>query len=384
MKPARRQTLAKAQYQIVADEGTFYEALESISKHSQIGFDLESNGFFRYPERVCLLQVSTLDSVFIIDPMAVPEVSAFGKILDDPSTETILHAGSHDVVSIDRDWKWKIGRPFDTSIAAAFIGTRRLGLAAVLESVLGVSVSKQKSIQRSDWTRRPLGREWLDYAAQDVKYLLELRETLGERLRELGREQWVIEECDRLARLRHTPIDPDMAVFRVKGWRDLDRRGLAILAALVDYREDHAIRLGKPHFRVIPDAALVRIAAKPEISLSKVRGLGQFARGRLAEDLREAVARGESTEPPRPPQQRANSRLSRDDATIVGRRLAKLKSWRKVQGDRMSLEPSLLWPMKSLQRIARDPDTLPAEIHSPEVRAWQRIEFADALRKALG
>ena len=103
---------------------------------------------------------------------------------------------------------------------------------------------------------------------------------------------WVREECDRLAKIRYNPPDPELAVFAVKGSRDLDGRGLAILKALMEYRERHALRLGRPHFRVIPDAALLTLAAEPKSDLREVRGLGMFARGRLAAGLRDAIKKG--------------------------------------------------------------------------------------------
>ena len=92
------------------------------------------------------------------------------------------------------------------------------------------------------------------YAAADVQHLFGLRERLVARLRTLDRIHWVREECDRLAEIRYNPPDPELAVFAVRGSRELDGSGLAILKALMEYRERHALRLGRPHFRVIPDA----------------------------------------------------------------------------------------------------------------------------------
>ncbi len=371
------------QYELVDDEAGFQRAIEAIDGQPRIGFDLESNSFFRYPERICLLQLSTPTGAFLIDPLAVASVKPLGEILADASVETILHGGGSDIRCLDRDWGYRIGRVFDTGIAAAFVGIRRLGLASVLASVLDVIVPKQKKLQRSDWTRRPLSRESLNYAAEDVRYLLDLRDTLWKKLHELGREGWVAEECERLAAIRYEPPDPELAVFNVKGWRDLDGRGLAILKALLDYRERHALRMGRPHFRVIPDTALVALAAKPDAVLREVRGLGRFAHGKLAAGLREAVARGRSAKPPRRSPRPGNKPLMHPEGTGISRRLAKLKSWRMTQGDRLSLDPALLWPMKSLQGIAREPETLTAALHSPDVRSWQRSEFADSLSKAL-
>ncbi len=372
------------EFELIDDQPSFSRAVEEILGESRIGLDLESNGFFRYPERVCLVQVSTRSAAFLIDPLAICDLSALGRILADPGVETVLHSGSYDIVSLDRDWGFRARSLFDTQIAASFIGIERLGLASVLESVLGVEIVKEKRLQRSDWTRRPLSREALSYAAGDVRHLLDLREALAEKLRRMGRLEWVEEECQRLADVRYDKPDPDMAVFGVKGWRNLDGRGLAILKELVDYREDHAIRLGRPHFRVIPDMALIALATKPSSDLRRVRGLGGFARGGLASGLRDAIARGKSARPPRRPPQPGIQRLSRADSSAAGERLARLKAWRLELGKRLSLDPSLLWNMSSLQRLARRPDSLREEMRSPDVRKWQRAEFGESIRKALG
>ena len=371
------------EYELVADEAGFRQAMSKISRARRIGLDLESNGFFRYPERVCLVQISTSNDVFVIDPLALEDMKPLGDVLGKRRVETVLHAGSHDVLSLDRDWGMRIENLFDTNIAAAFVGMSRLGLANVLEEELGVDIPKEKRIQRSDWSNRPLSSRALDYAANDVRYLHELRETLGKKLRKLGREDWVKEECQRLSETRYDPPDPEMAVFNVKGWRSLDDRGLAILKSLVEYREDHAVRMGRPHFRVIPDMALISLAEKPNSDFRRVRGLGHFARGSLSRGIRKAISEGKSAMPPKRPVQPRQPRIPRGQREVISRRLAKLKQWRIAQGKELSLDPALLWPMKSLQRIARSPDKVESEMQDPEVRRWQRKEFGKSLRRAL-
>ena len=114
------------EYELVDDEAGFRGAMKTISKERRIGLDLESNGFFRYPEQVCLVQVSTSSDVYVIDPLSIDDVSPLGKVLSGKKVETVLHAGSHDVLSLDRDWCIRIGNIFDTKMS-------RLGLGAVLE-----------------------------------------------------------------------------------------------------------------------------------------------------------------------------------------------------------------------------------------------------------
>ena len=371
-------------YELINDEPGYLRVMKAISGAERVGLDLESNGFFRYPERVCLVQISAPSGAFVIDPLAVEDLSALGETLADPRVETILHSGSYDVVSLDRDWGFRLGLIFDTQIAAAFVGIRRLGLASVLETVLGVSIPKEKNIQRSDWSLRPLSEKALSYAAGDVLHLFDLRNALADRLRRLGRTEWAAEECRRLAASRYEKADPEMAVFHVKGWRDLDARGLAILKALVEYREDQAAVVGRPPFRVVPDMALTALAAKPDADLRRVRGLGRYGRGRLAAGIRKAIANGKSAKPVRPPPAPRRRRTSRAENAAAGKRLAALKAWRAEIGKSLDLDPALILPMSVLQRIAQNPDALEDEMRSEEVRQWQRAEFGDSIREAAG
>jgi ribonuclease D len=368
---------------IVVSQARFERTIGKISSEPRIGIDLESNGFFRYPERICLIQISTADQVFLVDPLSIEDMTLLGGVLADEKVEIILHSGDYDIRSLDRDWDFHISKLFDTSIAAAFVGLERLGLGSVLEEMLEVIIPKEKSMQRSDWTIRPLSDEALTYAAEDVRHLFRLRDALGEKLQELGRVEWVTEECERLTQIRYEPSDPEMTVFNFKGSRDLDGYELAVLKSLLEYRESHALRVGRPHFRVIPDMALLALATKPKSDLGKVRGLGMYGRGRLAAELREAIERGMAADPLRRPPRPQGRRLSRDEREAAGTNLTKLKAWRVEQGKRLSLDPGLLWPMVSLQRLSRFPNTLEAELESPEVRRWQRAEFAESLKQVL-
>ena len=372
-----------ADYEFVTDGERLSQIMRRISRERRIAFDLESNGFFRYPERICLLQLWAAGRAYLIDPIAIEDMSPLGEVLANPSVETVLHSGDHDIRSLDRDWDFRVGNLFDTSIAAAFVGSERLGLASTLQDFLNVTIPKEKNIQRSDWSIRPLSDAALAYAAGDVLHLFGLRDRLADELRTLGRTSWVKEECDRLSEIRYNAPDPEMAVFSVKGSRDLDGRGLAILKALLEFRERHALRLGRPHFRVIQDAVLVSLAAEPGSDLREVRGLGMFGRGRLAAGVRDAIKRGRSEEPLVRPRHPRGRRLSRAERARAGQLLDKLKAWRSEHAKRLSLAVGLLWPMASLQRLASFPNDLETELQAPEIRRWQREEFEDSLRGLL-
>lgn len=372
-------------YELIQDQSRFLRVVDTLRKQPRIALDLETNGFFRYPERVCLLQIAIpAGRVFLVDPLALDDMTPLGHVLSDEGVEVILHSGDHDIRSLDRDWGFRVNSLFDTSIAAAFTGMERLGLATVLESSLGVSISKDKKLQRSDWTIRPLKPRYLDYAADDVRHLLDLADNLKRKLSRLGRLKWVAEESGRIAAIKYKPPDPDTAIFRVKGSRRLNGRGLAILKSLVSYRERHIVRIGRPHFRVIPDAALVSLAANPDSRLGEVRGLGRFARGRLASGLRAAIRRGQEADPiRRPVVRRPRTNMTKAQQADTRRRLDVLKKWRAERGKSLTLDPALIWQMQSLKAIAQSPGELDTELGSSSVRSWQRAEFETSLRKEV-
>ncbi len=177
--------------ELVKTQSQLEAAIELALKQSRVAVDLESNGFYRYPERVCLVQLAVGPSVYLIDPLALEDPSPLGELLADAAVEKVFHSADYDIRSLDRDWGFPVRGLFDTSIAAAFVGAERLGLAAVLKEYLDVEVNKSKRLQRADWTRRPISDELLRYAAEDVRHLARLRTLLYDRLDSLGRTEWV-------------------------------------------------------------------------------------------------------------------------------------------------------------------------------------------------
>ena len=356
--------------------------VESAARHARVAVDLESNGFHRYPERVCLVQIAAGDAAYFVDPLSLDDVSPLGRLLGDASVEKVFHSADYDVRSLDRDWGFRVRGLFDTSIAAAFTGSERLGLGAVLKEHLDVDIPKSKKLQRADWTLRPLSDEMLRYAAEDVLHLARLRDVLHGKLDRLGRAGWVEEETERLAAVRHSPPDPEWAFLSVKGSRDLDGRGLAVLRSLHDFRENEAVRRDRPPFKVFSDAVMAALAAEPSSDLTRVKGIGPYGRSPRSSGVRRAIRQGlaaPKVERPRPPRS-GRPRPSKEDREAAPKRLRALKQWRLEHAGRLKLDPGLLWPAASLERLSLRPREFDAELHSAEVRRWQRGEFGQSLR----
>ena len=356
--------------------------VESALRRPVVAMDLESNGFFRYPERVCLVQLAVGGAVHLVDPLSLEHVAPLGALLAAASVEKVFHAADYDVRSLDREWGFRCRNLFDTGIAAAFVGSRRLGLAAVLKDHLGVEVDKSNKLQRADWTRRPLTAELLHYAAGDVRHLCRLRDVLHDKLDALGRIAWMREECVRQAAVRYRVPETEWAFLSVKGSRELDGRGLAVLRSLHAFREREALRRGRPPFRIFPDTAMTALAANPSLDFARVSGLGRYAHAPAASDLRRAVTEGIGMPPvkrPRAPSTIAEQ-LGEHERKTARTRLQHLRKWRTAQADRLGLDPGRVWPAASLERLSLWPGGFDDEMASAEVREWQRRELGGSLR----
>ena len=374
----------QSKIELIVAQSHLVQAIDHLSKAPRVAVDIESNGFFRYHERICLVQLATAGSAILLDPLAIEDIRPLGKLLGDRSVEKVFHSADYDLRSLDRDWGFRVSNLFDTSIAAAFTGSTELGLQPVVHHHVGVELKKHRKLQLSDWTKRPLSAEALSYAANDVLYLGGVRDSLAGRLKSLSRLEWVKEEFERLEKVRHVPRDRDSAFLSSKGSRSLDGRGLALLRSLFQFREREARRLDRPPFKVTPDSALLLLASDPSVNLSTVKGLGRFGRPPDDKRLKATINEGLASPPvTRPKRTGAGERMDPAERRRVETRLRSLKDWRGRLGRSLQLDPSLLWPAVSLGRLARRPGSLDSELASPEVRNWQWREFERGLKSVL-
>lgn len=356
--------------------------MRSLHQQPAVAVDLESNGLHRYPEHICLVQIATESQGYILDPLAIGDMASLGELLQDGTVEKIFHSADYDLRSLDRDWGFHVAGLYDTSIAAHFTGLDHLGLATVLELALGVKLEKDRRLQRADWTMRPLSPRALDYAAADVAYLIPLRRRLTEALDAEGRTEWVAEECARLARIEYSPPDsPEDAVFSMKGARALHGRERAVLRELLLLRDQEARRRNRPPYQVLSSDALLALASNPDADLAQVPGVTRLVLARLGPAIRAALRQGIAAPPlERPPRE---APFQPRPTAAETQRLQQLKSWRTAEAEFLKLDAALIWPMPSLERLARDPTSIERECAASEVRDWQRRRFADSLRATL-
>ncbi len=279
---------------LVQDPAGLARLLDAVRLEPSLALDTESNSFHVYRERVCLLQLSTREQDWVVDPLAV-DVRPLGALLSD-GRETILHGADYDVRCLRREYGWRLPSLFDTMIAARRLGRTGLGLSALVEARFGVRLSKAN--QRSDWGRRPLSPDQLAYAALDTHYLLPIADELRAELAQKGLDQQTRAEFQRIA-----AVEPKERVFDAEGWRrlrgarELDAPGRAVLRALWIAREAKASEADRPPFKVLAEATMVDLARRRPSTpdeVARVPGVTPQVLRRLGDEIRAAIAAGQA------------------------------------------------------------------------------------------
>ena len=362
--------------------------VERLSTEKRIVIDTESNSFHRFPERVCLVQIGAAGRAWVVDPLPLSreEAAPLGRLLAQPSIVKVMHAAANDIRAFDKEWSFPTVNVFDTSTAARFCGMDRVGLDTVLQETLGVIIVKSKNLQRADWTLRPLSEEALRYAVNDVAHLTDLQDALSAKVDALGRTDWVAEEFRRLEDVRYrAPDPPEIAFLGAKGSRELDARGLAILREIYVFRHNEGLRSGVPPFRILSERALIDIAKSGWDDLSPTPDLPRGVLNRWGKRLQQARDRGLNAEPFERPRGNPTGVTDPRPTREQNERLKALKAWRTVHAAGLGLDPALIWPMPSLELLARDPAAVAEEARgeSQWVRWWQQREFGELLAGAL-
>ncbi|MBA4160426.1 MAG: ribonuclease D, partial [Gemmatimonadetes bacterium] len=198
-------------YEYIDSSAGLQGVVDRLQGLALLGADTEAAGYHRYHDRISLIQVSSREENFLIDPLAVPDLAPLGPLFADPAVETIFHDADFDLRILHRDLGFEVHGLFDTQIAAAFLGEKSLGLGAIVEQYLGIKLPK--AYQRADWAERPLSEGMMDYAATDTVHLPELRDRLKAALEKRGRLHWAEEEFRRREETRWTEEPADQEAF---------------------------------------------------------------------------------------------------------------------------------------------------------------------------
>ncbi len=279
---------------LIENQHDLSKLIGNLEKSAHVAVNTESNSFYAYFNRICLIQVSTEHQDYIIDPFSAGDIEAFGKILANPDIEKIFHAAPNDIAGLKRDFKFTVHNIFDTSVAAKMLGYKQLGLAPILLEHFGISLNKKW--QRYDWGRRPLRNEQIEYARFDTHFLIPLRHRLVEELKEKELLEAAREAFEKLCAQQITEKQFRPGDFlHIYGAQSLDAIGKRILKALYLFREKEARRRDRAPFRILTNETLLRLALQRPRSLqdfTKIKGIPRiYATSRIAVHLLELIRR---------------------------------------------------------------------------------------------
>jgi ribonuclease D len=337
-----------------------------------IGIDTEFLRERTYYAQLCLLQIATSDDCFCVDTLALGDLTALRPAMNDAAVLKIVHAARQDLEVL-----WPVTGPvrgiFDTQVAAALCGfAAQVGYGELVARVLDRELHKAHT--RTDWSRRPLSEAQLEYALDDVRYLLPLRDQLAERLQSLGRMQWFDEEMQQLDATENYDNDPQHAWLRFKGFADFDEHRQRLAQSLAAWRESRAMQSNRPRGWILPDAALRDIVARAPrdaAALARIAELPEGIRTNSGAQLLQIVseARLPADLPPLPQRQRPDpEQLARADRLIQ-----RLRS----RAQELELAPEVLATRREVEQLAG------GDRDGALLQGWRRNEIGERLLALL-
>ena len=357
--------------------------LKEISAVKELALDTEGASFHRFLDRIYLLQLSTREHSAILDPLPIGSPAGLGELLQNKSVEVVFHDADYDLRLLHQDYGWHVTNIFDTRIASQLLGIKSFGLAALLDRFFDVKLDKKH--QRADWSMRPLLPDMLEYAAQDTRYLLRLKDHMKGELTRRGRLHWAQEEFARLEGTRWEAEESMEGFLRLKGARDLSRQELAVLREVANWRDTVAAQLDRATFRVMGNEVLFELARRAPKSVSELSAIKGMPKGMIERggaDIVAAVRRGsevpEAELPKFPRGQRWNKDRDFDE------RVARLKAVRDSAATRLDLDPGVLCSRERLENIARSGAKSVEDLAAvPDLRRWQIEEMGAGFIAAL-
>jgi ribonuclease D len=378
-------------WEYVSSPAALASVVERLRGATVLGIDTESDSFFSYRESCCLVQLTAPGLPdFIIDPLAVPDLSALGPLFADPAICKVFQGADYDIVILKRDFGFTFRNLFDTMIAAQATGHPRFGLADLVFTWFGTKLDKRW--QRHDWSSRPLLPEHLQYARLDSHFLPDLREILRGLAAERGREAMLEEEFSILEAREWTgrPVDPNDCL-RLKGAQGLSPDQLRVLRSVFLLRETIAQAKNRPVFKVWSHddcLLLARTAPKNARELAAALGGQHHLVRRYGRELVDAVTRGLSDTSPPPERFRPEPRRPGDPPPFLREDeplLEAMKVWRNDIARARAVAPAMVVANHLLRAVAAVKPASEEDLADvPDLRRWQRAEFGADLVRLVG
>ena len=350
----------------LAELGAFLES------HEAIGLDTEFLRERTYRAELCLLQVSAGSDARCVDPIALSDLTPLTHALTTQGTIKVMHASRQDI-EVLLPVTGLVRPVFDTQIAAALAGLpAQVGYAELVRRLLGHELPKTHT--RTDWSRRPLSPEQIEYALDDVRYLLPLKSQLQEQLQKLGRLEWLVEELTALDDARSFSTEPEEAWQRIKGLRGLDDQRLRLARQLAAWRERRAIERNRPRGWILDDSALREIVLQVPRSTQALTAIAEVPAGVIkhcGEELLACVRAAEVADPPPALQTRGRPDPLK---TALVKKLAALNQ--AIAAD-LGLSPEILATRRDLEQLVDGREDVAI------LKGWRRSVIGDRMLAVL-
>ncbi|QLE85781.1 ribonuclease D [Shewanella sp. Scap07] len=289
-------------FDYIEDDASLAKLVEQYQSAKLLVLDTEFVRTRTYYARLGLIQVYDGQTLALIDPVAVTDLSDFWALLADKNRLTVLHSCSEDLEVIARYGQCQPAQLFDSQIAASLCGMGHgLGYAKLVEQCLQVSLDKGES--RTDWIKRPLTQAQLNYAANDVYYLYNLLPQLQQKLAQMNRTEWLLEESERMTQGRLSLPDPESAYLKVKNAFQLSPRQLAYLKVLASWRLERALEKDLALGFVLKDHAMIGLAKKQPKQASDIYKMVELTEQEKrinAKAIIAVMAKADLDNPPKP------------------------------------------------------------------------------------
>lgn len=370
-------------FDIITDSDSLADFAVQAQTAKTVAVDLEADSMFHYQEKVCLIQMAANGHTVVIDPLQIQDLAPLHPVFADDAVRKVFHGADYDVRSLYRDHHITINNLFDTQLASMYLGFKETGLESVVAHRYGVGLDKK--YQKKDWSKRPLPDEMISYAAWDVVFLNQLADELTAELDAQGRLKWVVEECRLLSQVRPADNNGHPRFIKIKGAGRLEPHQLAALENLLEIRDAAARHKDRPLFKVISNAALLKIATAIPDDLDALRSTKILSDRQvdmygkpIIESLRKAKALPKDKLPVYP--RYKSPRLS----PRVPMRVKAIKAWRDQVAERMGLDPSLLFNRALMRDLAiQRPQTIEELNAVPGIHQWQVDTYSEKIISIL-
>jgi ribonuclease D len=365
---------------LITTDAALRQLAGTLAREPLLAVDTESNSLYVYREQVCLIQLSTRSADYIVDTLALTDLSPLGALFADPALEKVFHAAEYDIICLKRDYGFEFANLFDTMVAARICGVQAFSLGNLVEARLGITLDKGH--QLADWGERPLSVSHLLYAQRDTHYLPALRDIMRAELDAAGltdeAQELFAELC--ATAVPDTSFDPE-GYWRIGKPAHLAPRELAVLRELYLLREELAQQRNRPPFKIIANSVMVTLAhtaPRTLAELEQVKGLGTRQVARDGDRLLAAITVGLDAPLPRRPEREPLA------APEVLERYQALREWRRDRANARGVESDIILPKDAMWSLAeRAPSCLDDMRGIAGLGPWRLSSYGDELLRVL-